>query len=106
MQVELVRGGIVESRHRVHAAVVDGAGALVASAGDPDFVTFWRSAAKPFQAMPLVTDGALEHFGITREELALTCASHSSEASQVELVRGFLKRIGCTERDLLCGPHT
>ena len=105
MHVELVRGGIVESRHRVHAAVVDGEGALVASAGEPDYVTFWRSAAKPFQALPLVLDGVVDRFGITREELALACASHSSEPGQVELVRGFLRRIGCTERDLLCGPH-
>ncbi|HKV71189.1 MAG TPA: asparaginase, partial [Gemmatimonadales bacterium] len=63
MHVELVRGSIVESRHEVHAAVVDGDGKLVASAGDPDYVTFWRSAAKPFQAMPIVADGAADHFG-------------------------------------------
>lgn len=106
MHVELFRGSIVESRHRVHAAVVDGAGTLVAHAGEPDFRTFWRSAAKPFQAMPLLGDGVVDHFGITRQELALACASHSSEPSQVELVRGFLKRIGCSERDLMCGPHT
>ncbi len=106
MQVELVRGNIVESRHTVHAAVVDSDGKLVASAGDPDYVTFWRSAAKPFQAMPIVTDGAADHFGISQQELALTCASHSSEQSQVDLVREFLKKIGCTERDLMCGPHT
>ena len=89
----------------MHAAVVDASGTLVASAGQPDYVTFWRSAAKPFQAMPLVLDGAVDHFGITREELALSCASHSSEQGQVDLVRGYLKRIGCTERDLMCGPH-
>ena len=105
MQVELVRGTIVESRHQVHAAVVDADETLIASAGDPDYVTFWRSAAKPFQAMPIVADGAADHFGISQQELALTCASHSSEMSQVELVRGFLKKIGCTERDLMCGPH-
>ena len=106
MQVELVRGTIVESRHTVHAAVVDADGKLVASAGDPDYATFWRSAAKPFQAMPIITDGAADHFGISQQELALTCASHSSEQSQVDLVREFLKKIGCTERDLMCGPHT
>ncbi|HZH40831.1 MAG TPA: asparaginase, partial [Gemmatimonadales bacterium] len=70
------------------------------------YVTFWRSAAKPFQAMPIVADGAADHFGITERELALTCASHSSEQAQVDEVREFLKKIGCTERDLMCGPHT
>ena len=105
MHVEQRRGTIVESRHHVHVAVVDGEGLLVAQAGDPDLVTFWRSAAKPFQALPLVTDGVAERFGLTREMLAIACASHSSEPSQVQLVRDFLAKIGCSERDLLCGPH-
>jgi L-asparaginase II len=105
VQVELRRGTVVESRHNVHVAVVDGDGALVAHAGDPDFVTFWRSAAKPFQALPLVNDGAADRFGLTREDLALVCASHSSEPQQVARVRELLQKIGCAERDLLCGPH-
>src|SRR2546428_1424455 len=106
MLVELRRGSAVESRHAVHVAVVDAEGRLVARAGNPDFVTFWRSAAKPFQALPLVTDGAADRFGLTTAELALCCASHSSEPGQVNLARELLQKIGCGERDLMCGPHT
>ena len=105
MLVENTRGSVVESRHQVHVAVVDAAGKLVAHAGDPDYRTFWRSAAKPFQALPLVEDGAALRFNLTRQDLALACASHSSEAAQVAGVRAFLQRIGCSERDLMCGPH-
>ena len=105
MRVEQLRGGWVEAVHDVHAAVVDSAGRLVARTGDPELVTFWRSAAKPFQALPLVEDGAAEAFGLTSEELALACASHSSEPGQVTRVRELLGKIGCSERDLLCGPH-
>src|SRR5438309_10373364 len=105
MRVEQIRGGIVESSHTVHVAVVDREGRLVARAGDPHLVTFWRSAAKPFQAMPLVADGVVARFKISSAELALCCASHSSEPEQVALVRGLLAKIGCSERDLLCGPH-
>jgi len=105
MWVEETRGGIVESRHRVHACVVDARGDVLASAGDPELVTFWRSGAKPFQALPLVLDGVVERFGFTSEELALCCASHSSEPAQIEIVRDLLQKIGCSERDLLCGPH-
>ena len=105
MFVESYRGSVLESRHTVHVAVVDGAGRLVASAGDPEYRTFWRSAAKPFQAVPLIEDGAVERFGLSRQDLALACASHSSEPAQVALVHDFLRRIGCAERDLLCGPH-
>jgi L-asparaginase II len=106
MFVESWRGSTVESRHRVHVAVVDADGRLVARAGDPDLVTFWRSAAKPFQALPLVVDGAADRFGLSSEELAVICASHSSEPAQVELVRELLRKAGCSERDLMCGPHT
>src|SRR3989449_3355976 len=105
MRVEQVRGGVVEAWHDVHVAVVDAPGRLVSSTGDPELVTFWRSAAKPFQALPLVEDGAVERFGLTTEELALVCASHSSEPAQVARVRDLLAKIGCAERDLLCGPH-
>ena len=83
MRVEQIRGGVVEAVHDVHVAVVDSAGTLVARAGDPELVTFWRSAAKPFQALPLLEDGAADRFGLTSEELALACASHSSEPEQV-----------------------
>jgi len=105
MFVENYRGAVLESRHTVHVAVVDSSGRLAAQAGDPDLVTFWRSAAKPFQAQPLVADGVVERFGLTRQDLALACASHSSEPAQVALVREFLQRVGCSERELLCGPH-
>jgi L-asparaginase II len=84
---------------------VDASGRLVASAGDPEYRTFWRSAAKPFQALPLVEDGVVQQFGLMRQDLALACASHSSERGQVALVREFLQRVGCSERDLMCGPH-
>src|SRR5467141_2580439 len=103
--VESWRGTVLESRHRVHVAVVDASGKLVAQASDADYRTFWRSAAKPFQALPLVEDGVVERFGLTRQDLALACASHSSEPAQVALVREFLQRVGCSERDLMCGPH-
>src|SRR5216117_1859859 len=104
MHVENVRGSVVESRHTVPVAAVDSAGRLVAQAGEAEYRTFWRSAAKPFQAQPLVADGVVERFRLTRQDVALTCASHSSEPAQVGLVREFLHRVGCSERDLLCGP--
>jgi len=62
MYVDNYRGSTLESRHRVHVAVVDASGKLVAQAGDSAYRTFWRSAAKPFQAQPLVADGVVERF--------------------------------------------
>ncbi len=103
--VEVVRGTVVESRHRFHAAVVDAQGRLRASTGDPELVTFFRSAAKPFQALPLVQDGGLQRLGITLEELALCCGSHSGESEHLRVAESLLRRAGLESEFLACGPH-
>ncbi len=105
LTIESTRSGFVESVHPVSVAVVDADGTLVASAGNPELVTFWRSAAKPFQSLPLVQDGAAERFGFGPRELALACASHSSEPVHRELALAMLTAVGCTEEHLACGPH-
>ena len=58
LDVVVTRGAVVESRHRVHAAVVDENGALIGAAREPSYVTLWRSCAKPFQVMPFLESGA------------------------------------------------
>jgi L-asparaginase II len=103
--VEVVRGAILESSHRVHAAVVDADGQVRASVGNPDLVTYFRSAAKPFQAAPLVRDGALDRFGITLEELAVCCGSHSGEPRHIDTVVSMLAKLCLDAESLVCGPH-
>ncbi|MEX2583594.1 MAG: asparaginase [Gemmatimonadota bacterium] len=103
--VEVVRGAILESRHVIHAAVVDSEGRLRASVGEADRVTFFRSGAKPFQAAPIVRDGAMDRFGFTVEELALCCGSHSGEPRHLQLATAMLEKIGVEAESLACGPH-
>lgn len=103
--VELTRGAVVESRHRVHVAVVDADGTLRAFSGDPELTTFWRSSAKPIQALAVVDDGAFERFGLTLQELALICGSHSGTAAHVRVAESILEKIGLTAEALACGPH-
>jgi L-asparaginase II len=102
---ELTRGRIVESIHFGAAAVVDSQGRLLASIGDPQTVTFLRSSAKPFQALPFIERGGHEKFGFTPREIALTCASHSGTDEHVEVVKGMQAKIGVTVDDLMCGMH-
>ncbi len=109
MQSEILakvfRGEIIESIHRGHLIVVDGAGETLFSVGDPETVTFWRSSAKAFQAIPFLRSGAAERFGFSEKEIALACGSHSGEPLHVETVRQMLDKIGLSEADLRCGTH-
>jgi L-asparaginase II len=102
---EVTRGRMVESLHYGSIAVVDAHGTLLASYGDPQLVAFLRSSAKPFQALPFVERGGVEHFGLTPRELSLACASHEGSAMHVEVVTAMQKKVGIRESDLQCGVH-
>jgi len=99
------RGAQVESVHRGSIAVVDSRGTLLAFAGDPGLVTCLRSAAKPFQGIPLLEYGGIDEFDLTGEEIALTCASHGGEPIHVAAAAALLRKGELDEEDLLCGAH-
>jgi L-asparaginase II len=103
--VEVTRGPIVESVHYGAAAVADPQGTLVAQAGDPAFVSYYRSASKPIQAIPLVESGAAAHFGLTPTELAVVTGSHGGEDIHVAAVQAILAKIGARAEALHCGIH-
>lgn len=102
---EVIRGETVESVHRGNLIVVDGAGETLFSLGNPETVAFWRSSAKPFQAIPFLTSGAADKFNFTEKEIALACGSHSGERMHTETAARMLEKIGLSEADLLCGTH-
>lgn len=103
--VEVRRGSITESRHRGHIAVVEPDGNIVAVAGARETVTFPRSSAKPFQALPLLTSGAAERFGFTDREVAIACGSHNGETIHTELVASMLRKLNLNTEALRCGAH-
>ncbi len=100
---ETTRGGITESIHHGVVVAVDASGDVVAAAGDPEQVIFFRSSAKPFQAIPVVESGAADAFGFTPAELALCCASHEASPEHQRQVAGMLARVGLSAADLQCG---
>ena len=105
LTVEVTRGDMVESRHRVAVAAIDAAGAVVFEAGDTEALIYPRSAIKPLQALVLLESGAADAFGLGPAEIALAAASHSGEARHVAVVRDWLARLGLSEADLECGVH-
>jgi L-asparaginase II len=98
--VEVVRRGVVEAVHRVHAVAVQD-GTFVAHAGDSSQVAYFRSSAKPLQALPLVRVRP----DLDDAEIAIACASHRARPEQLELVRSLLAKAPATEEDLECGAE-
>ncbi len=102
---EVTRGRVVESIHFGAAAVVDSSGHLLAWYGNPQLVTYMRSSAKPFQALPFIELGGDQTFHLTSKEIAILCASHEGTDEHVEVVKGIQDKVGVQESDLLCGAH-
>lgn len=105
VEVVVVRGDIAESRHRVQCVVADGAGSVRAASAEPEGVTSFRSAAKPFQLLPFVERGHADALGCSERELAIMAASHSGSRVHVALVQGLLDRLGLSQAELACGYH-
>src|SRR5262245_40305610 len=103
--VEVLRGSVVESRHRGAVAVVDADGSTVLALGDVDRPVFPRSAVKVLQALPLLETGAADRFRLTDAQLALACASHSGEPDHVAAAQAMLTQAKLDVTALRCGAH-
>jgi L-asparaginase II len=103
--IELLRGGTLECVHFGAVAVADAQGKLVASAADPQWISFSRSTLKALQALPFVEGGGPRAFGFSRENVAMMCASHSGEPMHVAQVDDMLGKAGLTYKMLQCGCH-
>ena len=95
---------IIENRHLGWIIVYNLAqGILYSTPGATETATFFRSSAKPFQALPLVSEGL--HHGLTEQELVVTCASHVGAHKHIDLARSILNKAALNETSLQCGPH-
>lgn len=103
--VEHTRGPLVESLFRGDAAVVDGTGRLLMQVGSAAKKTFWRSSAKPIQAMPIILSGAADAFGFEPNHLALFCASHNGDEIHTSTALEILQKAGTGPEYLQCGAH-
>jgi L-asparaginase II len=100
IEVIVWRGDVVEAIHVVHAVAVRD-GEVIEEAGDPGRVAYLRSAAKPFQALPLVR----ARDDLTTEEIAIASASHLASPEQLAAVRSLLAKAPAREDELECGSE-
>ena len=102
---EISRGKFLESVHFGHAVVCDETGNIIKSWGSPDEIILPRSSCKMIQALPLITSGASEAFGLTTRQLALACASHQGAAIHTDAVVKWLENLGLGDADFRCGAQ-
>ena len=102
---EISRGKFLERVHFGHAVVCDDTGNIIKSWGSPDEMILQRSSCKMIQALPLITSGASEAFGLTARQLALACASHQGAAIHTDAVVKWLANLGLGDDDFRCGAQ-
>jgi len=95
-----------ESVYRGHIVICDQNGKVLSSIGDPNYVTFMRSASKPFQAMLLVKSGVYNKLSLEPQHLAVCSGSHNGQAIHIEIVSDLLSKAGLDESFLKCGTHS
>jgi L-asparaginase II len=106
LAVKRTRGSLVESKHYANIAVIDHNYNLKYYLGDPDYFTFFRSSAKPVQALQVILSGAAGHFKLSDQEIAIMCASHYGEPEHINTVLSIMRKTGLSLTDFRCGEAT
>lgn len=100
LTVVVRRASVEEARHVVHAVAVQD-GSVVETVGNASLVTFFRSSAKPIQALPAVRARP----DLDDAEIAIACASHLARPEQLAPVRSLLAKAPAAEDELECGAE-
>lgn len=102
--VEEYRGDILECVHRGYICCVDEYGQVIYSIGDPNFVTYMRSSAKPIQVIPLIKRGLEKKYNLSNKEVTVMTGSHRAEPFHVNALESIMKKVKVEEEELICLP--
>jgi L-asparaginase II len=95
---ELIRDGLVESRHWGMAALVGPDGKVIDEIGKSKRLIFPRSSVKPLQAVAARRAG----LNLSGAQLAITCGSHQGTEDHAKLVEEILVGAGLELEALQC----
>ena len=101
---EEYRGQVPDLIHEGYIAVVNENSQLLCHAGNPDAVVYYRSASKPFQALPVIARHLDEKYGFTEEESVIMAGSHLGEAFHVKAIRSMFQKARMDLNDLIMKP--
>lgn len=100
---EEYRAGVLECVHHGNVCVVDKSG-VIASAGDPNWTSFYRSASKPIQSLPVLLHGLDKKYNLTHEETALFSGSHWGDQEHVRVLESIMEKTGLKEEQMIMLP--
>ncbi len=92
----------MENVHYGQMSAVNLAKEEFVSVGQDYEPVYFRSAAKPFQAIPIFMTDFIEKYEITSTESALFLASQRGEIYHQEALTSLLEKIPVCENDLIC----
>lgn len=102
--VEETRAGLLEN---VHSGIICGVNKdrnIIFQVGNSGHEVFFRSAAKPIQAIPAFLSNIVEKYGLTAQEAAMFAASHRGESYHIATLESMLKKLPVDEEELFCPP--
>src|SRR3984893_9684590 len=103
--VVVERGEVGEGIHQGHLAASNPEGGIVAAAGDPRRLTYFRSCAKPFQAIANMRTGIVERFALSSQYARIIIATHKGKPRHGAVARDFFPHAGVDESALHSGAH-
>lgn len=98
--VEEYRAGVTECVHHGMICIV-GENGIVSSLGSCNWTSFYRSASKPMQALPVLTLGLDRKYGLTEEETAIFSGSHWGDDEHIRVCESILRKTGLREEDMV-----
>jgi L-asparaginase II len=103
--IRVERGGVEEAFHLGHVVVADAHGEIKTALGNAQRLTYFRSCAKPFQAIAALQTGIAREFDLQPQHIAIMAASHNGEPRHLDVVRDLQRRAAVPEDALRCGAH-
>lgn len=104
MLVEEYRGKVLENTHSGRICVVDENGRVIYGTGDVNALTYYRSASKPFQLLPLIMRALNKKYGLTDEEMTVCSASHAGEEMHIRTLESLMFKTCLREDDMIMLP--
>jgi len=98
------RGEVLENIYFGRICVVDENRNVIHSVGDVETITYYRSASKPIQALPVLNLGLHEKYGFSDREVAIMCGSHMGEKIHLETILSMLEKAGFKEEQFVMLP--